>query len=67
MPTYREIKRQAYKVVEEMVVELERMEREQRRYEKHGAVKAAKALEEEIDALRRNIELEEHLLGVAFD
>jgi hypothetical protein len=67
MPTYRDVRRQAYKVVEDMEIELAKMERTYRRYEKHGAVNSAKALEREIDTLRRTIEFEEHLLGVAFD
>lgn len=67
MPTYREVRRQAYKVVEDMEIELARMERTYRRYVKYGAVKAAEALKEEIDTLRKTIEFEEHLLGIAFD
>lgn len=67
MPTYRDVKRQAYKVVEDMYVELARMEREYRRYVKHGAVKAAEALEDKIDELRKTIRFEEYHLGVAFD
>lgn len=43
------------------------MERTHKRYVKHGAVKAARELEDEIDTLRRTIKFEEHLLGVAFD
>lgn len=67
MPTYREVKRQAYKMVEDMYVELARMERTYRRYVKHGAIKAAEALEDEIEDLRNTIKFEEHLLRCAFD
>ncbi len=67
MPTYRETKRQAYKVVEDMEHELAVMERVHRKYEKHEAEKAARELEFEIEILREAIEIEEHLLGVAFD
>lgn len=54
-------------MVEDMYVELARMERTYRRYVKHGAIKAAEALEDEIEDLRNTIKFEEHLLRCAFD
>lgn len=67
MQSYQDVKRRAYKVIEDMELELARMERTHKRYVKHGVLKAANELEDEIDNLRSTIELEKHLLGVAFD
>lgn len=67
MSTCEELKMKAYQNIHKMELELARMERGYRKYVKHGAVKAAKELEMEIEALRAVIKFEEYLLAVAFD
>lgn len=58
---------QAYEKIHNMELELARMERVYRKYVKHGAVKAAKELETEIEAFRAVIKFEENFMAVAFD